>query len=289
MNSPQSSPKSWNKIALIVAGIAIVLAIGLVIAMVNRPLDDEPPAEEESTTEEAPAPSPSEAESEHVPDDVQALLDRAVANAGGPAAIAVVGAVAGDDSAYPTWSTIKVPIAIAALHNDPGQAHNASAAITVSDNAAAEAMFTSLPDGAADAVMNEAGVPVPVNKEKIRAEFSIFGQTLLSTSQEATLASNLRCVEGSEQVIELMGQIAPDQSYGLGQLPGARFKGGWGPDTAGAYQVRQFGLVSAPQGDVAIAMTALPPSGTYGEGQTMLNTMASEISSELELLPKAAC
>lgn len=287
MNSPQSSPTSWNKIALIVAGITIVLAIGLVIAMVNRPLDEEPPAEESTTEEEDSTPSPSE--SEQAPADVQTLLDNAVAKAGGPAAIAVVGAVAGDDSAYPTWSTIKVPIAIAALRNDPGQASNASAAITVSDNAAAEALFASLPDGAADAVMNEAGVSVPVNKEKIRSEFSTFGQTMLSTSQEATLASNLRCVEGSEQVVELMSQVAPGQSYGLGQLPGARFKGGWGPDTSGAYQVRQFGLVSAPQGDVAIAMTALPPSGTYGEGQTILNAMASEISSQLELLPTSAC
>lgn len=229
--------------------------------------------------------------------DMQALLESTVAGAtgsfGGSAAIAVSSpqgsATAGDDSAYPAWSTIKVPIAIAALRQDPGQIGNAMAAITYSDNASAAAMFNALPAGAADSVLAEAGVPVVVNTAPIRPEFSTFGQTALSTSQEAVLASNLRCVSGSGDVVSLMGQIAGDQSYGLGTLPGARFKGGWGPSVSGGYQVRQFGLVSGPNGDIAIALTAIPGSGSYGDGQAMLNSMAAALSAELGSLPTSAC
>lgn len=42
------------------------------------------------------------------------------------------------------WSTIKVPLAMAALAVDPAQIDNATAALTVSDNSAAQAMWDAL-------------------------------------------------------------------------------------------------------------------------------------------------
>lgn len=229
--------------------------------------------------------------------DLQLLLDSAVTGAtnkfGGTAAVSISSPqesfTAGDDTAYPAWSTIKVPIAIAALRQNPSQLANATAAITRSDNASAEAMFAALPAGAADSVMSEAGVGVPINTVKLRPEYSTFGQTALTTSQEALLASNLRCVADSADVVSLMGQVIGEQAYGLGTLPGARFKGGWGPSDTGGYQVRQLGLVAGPRGDVAIAMTAIPGSGAYGDGQAMLSSMAAALGAEIARFPTSAC
>ena len=75
----------------------------------------------------------------------------------------------------PAWSTIKVPIAIAAqrLYAQAGE----------------------------DAV----------NTAPIRPEFSHFGQTLLSVSDEATMAGNLACLTGAAPVIALMGEIESAQ------------------------------------------------------------------------------
>ncbi|WP_018020578.1 hypothetical protein [Corynebacterium doosanense] len=215
----------------------------------------------------------------------------AVAAFDGTAGIAVSDGVtvtsAGDDTAYPAWSTSKVPIAIAALRQDPSLTAPAAAAITASNNEAAETLWLSLPAGAADQVLAEGGAPVTMNTVKIRPEFSVFGQTAWSPSSQATFAANLPCVAGSAPVLELMGQVNSDQTYGIGQLPGARFKGGWGPDPSGSYQVRQFGRFAGPNGDIAVALTAIPASGQYGDAQAMASMMATQLAGAT--LPTATC
>ena len=254
----------------------------------SRTLAPAPPSAVESTQPE---------EEQEVGTGVQEILQQAVdaaeSQVGGVAAIAVSdgenATVAGDDSAYPAWSTIKVPLAIAALKQDPNMYSHAQAAITASDNAAAQTLNSILAPGAADSVLAEAGVGVSVNTAVVRPEFSTFGQTLWSASQEATFAANLGCVQGSAPVLELMGNISPSQAYGLGQLPGARFKGGWGPDTSGMYQVRQLGLVANSSGSVAVGITALPSAGTYEAGQAMINAMVSVLSPHLDALPTSRC
>ena len=47
-----------------------------------------------------------------------------------------------------------------------------------------------------------------------------------------------------------MGRIVPEQRWGLGRVPGIRFKGGWGPSERpeGGYEVIQVGIAGA-QGD----------------------------------------
>ena len=109
------------------------------------------------------------------------------------------------------------------------------------------------------------------------------------------MAGNLACLTGAAPVIALMGQIESAQSYGLGAVAasgsaGAAFKGGWGPDPAGNYHVRQFGLI--PRGDgifAAVAITAVPADGTYQTGQVMLDTAASVLSQQAGHLPAAPC
>ena len=195
----------------------------------------------------------------------------------------------------PAWSTIKVPIAIAALRRDPGMHTDAAAAITVSDNDAAQRLYAQAGEDAVNTVLSEMGLATAVNTAPIRPEFSTFGQTLLNVSEEATMAGNLACLTGAAPVIALMGQIESAQSYGLGAVAasgsaGAAFKGGWGPDPAGNYHVRQFGLI--PRGDgifAAVAITAVPTDGTYQTGQAMLDIAVSVLSQQAGDLPAAPC
>lgn len=227
----------------------------------------------------------------------QQLLEGAVAAAQSVAAGSLGVAVVGPDGPLstgmvdptPAWSTIKVPIAIAALRSNPELIDDARLAITVSDNAAAERLYAAAGPQAVDTVLYSVALTTGVNTAKVRPEFSTFGQTQLSVIDEAQLANGLACSDGAAPVIALMGQIDPSQAYGLGAV-GALYKGGWGPDTTGAYDVRQFGWI--PRGDgswVAVALTARPADGTYASGQAMLTAAAQYIAQSASVLPSAAC
>lgn len=230
----------------------------------------------------------------HTPEE---LLDTVVAeNAaafGGQLGVATVGehgpVAAGFSAPSPAWSTIKVPIAVAATRAQLDAEADVRAAITASDNDAAQRLYSAVGPEAVDAVLTDAGVPTRVNTAALRPEFSTFGQTQLSVADEAVLANNLACSVGGGAVLQLMGQVDPSQSYGLGAV-GAMFKGGWGPDTVGSYHVRQFGLV--PRGDGGwspVALTALPADGTYDTGQNMLTAAAQRLAASTAQLPAAAC
>ncbi|WP_066530422.1 serine hydrolase [Corynebacterium bouchesdurhonense] len=237
--------------------------------------------------------------------ELKAIAEEVAAEYGGRLGIAVAGEAgvvsAGDAEATPAWSTIKVPIAVAALRADAGLYASAASAITVSDNTAAENLYLAAGPGAVNAVLAEAGLAVPLNTEVVRPEFSTFGQTLLTPAHEAQLAGSLACVDGAGDVLELMGAIDPGQAWGLGVLPGsiapissstspgARFKGGWGPGVDGAYQVRQLGLFSLADATfAAAALSAFPADGSFTTGQQMLTAAAGRLA-QLEGLPPAPC
>lgn len=240
------------------------------------------------------APDP---EAHSASDNAHALLDATVADVtaafGGELGVATVGergpVTAGFADATPAWSTMKVPIAVAAMRTQPGLASDVRAAITVSDNQAAGRLFDAVGPDAVDLVLAEAGVPAQVNTVDVRPEFSTFGQTLLSVGDEAALADVLPCVDGSGPVLSYMGQVDASQRYGIGAV-GALFKGGWGPDTAGKYHVRQLGLI--PRGDGVwspVALTAIPADGTYETGQSMLTAAATRLAEASSVLPAARC
>lgn len=234
--------------------------------------------------------------------DLQAAMDAAVKEVvdqyGGKAAVAIAGPdyelTAGDATGFPAWSTIKVPIAIAALRANPDKSREASAAIQNSDNNAALELWNSIDPEKADAVLTEGGSPLTIQREVTRPEFTPFGQTIWEPAQQARFASNLQCIDGADEVVGYMGNIAGDQSYGLGQIPGARFKGGWGPTPEGKYVVRQFGIVPGTEGtsdntDVAIAITVFPGAGSYEEGQAMANALVDKLKPALKNAPVAQC
>jgi hypothetical protein len=179
----------------------------------------------------------------------------------------------------PAWSTIKVPLAIAALRNQSADGAAVDAAITQSDNAAAEQLWADLgnPATAADRVedvLSQAGDPTTVQPERIRPGFSAFGQTQWPLVEQANFLSSAVCDASAAPIIDLMGQITADQRWGLGTLSGAKFKGGWGPSPDGAYLVRQIGIIDTPSGRAAVAMTAIPDSGSFSDGTSALNTVA---------------
>ncbi|WIM69180.1 hypothetical protein [Corynebacterium suedekumii] len=265
------------------------LAPLLVVGCVSSPSEPAPVTEVVTSTAQPEPP---------VVTDLQPLIDAAVATHGGTAGVAVSdGAdtlVAGDAGGHVAWSTIKVPIAVAALRADPALAPVAGAAIRSSDNAAAETLWASLgpPEAAADAtesVVAETGVVIDVTETVTRPGFSSFGQTPWTVSDQAVFAAGLGCVAGADAVLTDMAWVDPDQRYGLGQFPGARFKGGWGPDPDGGYTVRQFGLIPTDHGEVGVALWVKPASASYLGAQAMATQLASDLGERLAGMPATAC
>lgn len=205
--------------------------------------------------------------------------------------------VLGDWTSGIAWSTIKVPLALAALRRDADAAYEAAeAAITVSDNDAAWELWQSLGDdeeasAAVQEVLDEAGNSATRNSvTHPELDGSSYGSTEWSLTDQATFAAELPCLAGSEMVTALMGSITPDQSWGLGRFSTAQFKGGWGPDDdTGEYTVRQFGTIGTVTGRVAVAMAARADSGTYEDGTALLDTMAQLLARHVGTLPSGGC
>jgi hypothetical protein len=202
----------------------------------------------------------------------------------------------GEWQSGPAWSTIKVPLIIAALREDqPPEVTDAmTAAITESNNAAAESVWASLGDPVTaarkvDAVLRQTGDPTTVQSERVRPEFSAFGQTEWSLTDQVRFTSAAVCEKANAPVFALMGEVESDQKWGIGTLPGSRFKGGWGPSLTGTYLVRQMGVLAGPTGMIAVALAAQPASGKFDDGVAALSEMATWLTAHLSALPAGHC
>ncbi|MDR0990467.1 MAG: hypothetical protein LBL92_03785 [Propionibacteriaceae bacterium] len=189
------------------------------------------------------------------------------------------------------WSTIKVPLAIAALTRQPVGA-DAAAAITVSDNAAAQRLWDGLGSGdaagqAVEVVLAQGGdTTTVVQRTRTRPEYTAFGQTNWSLSSQVQFAANFPTSPAAQTVWALMGNISGSQSWGLGRLPDAHFKGGWGPDNGG-YTVRQFGSIAQGEGCVAVAIGT--EAATFDTGVAVLNDLADGLAELSDQLPVGPC
>ena len=163
------------------------------------------------------------------------------------------------------WSTMKVPVIVAAIAVGRADWDAVEAAITRSDNAAALRLWEQLDDGAAqvEAVLRRAGDDVTtLEREPDPRGYSSFGRTLWSltaavTFYSALARSELVSPEDTERVLDAMGRIVPEQRWGLGAaIPPMPFKGGWGPSESpdGGYEVIQVGI--AGPSVIAIAARA---------------------------------
>lgn len=122
----------------------------------------------------------------------------------------------GDWPPGPAWSTIKVPLAIAAYRQQHHVTASMKAAITESDNAAAEALWQQLGDpvtaaGKVQEVLRETGDPTTVESRKLRPEFTAFGQTIWSLANQAHFTAKAFYDKQNRPIFALMGQIAPQQ------------------------------------------------------------------------------
>ncbi|SES01474.1 hypothetical protein [Corynebacterium cystitidis] len=217
----------------------------------------------------------------------QPIVDAAVARYGGTASVAVSDGhsviVAGDDRRHLALPTIKVPLSVGALRQSPHRYADAESAITWSDSAATSRMWSGVGAGPVAQVIAESG--------SSSGPTQWHGSTAWSASEQARFMANLSCTSGSAPVLDMIGRVTPDQRWGLGRIPGARFKGGWAPlsEEGGRWHVRQMGLVPGPKGQVAMAFTAVPGSVSFADSKAMNDMTADGIRAQLATLPTARC
>lgn len=193
------------------------------------------------------------------------------------------------------WSTSKVPIALRMLEDaggpsglSPAQAEEIRSALTLSDNAAAAALFADLESihgglvgasAAVEEVLREGGDASTQISTQGHSEFSTYGQTDWSLANQQRFMSTLAagCVgsrESSDYVLDLMGEVSSD-AWGLGSagLPAA-WKGGWGPGVDGGYLVRQMGILYIGDKEAIVSLAALPADGQFETGGAMATAVA---------------
>lgn len=203
-------------------------------------------------------------------------------------------AAVGETKPVQAWSSIKVPIAIAAMRNDDYWIDSMNAAIRWSDNDAAINLWFSMPEPkkqVAEILREADGTQKDFIEEVLDPVYEAFGEPLWSVPEQAQFANHLACIDDASEVIDAMGHIDEDQSYGLGTINGAHFKGGWGPDEeTGSYSARQFGLIPVAGGkEVAVAVFASADEGDYDTEQKMLSMIAKELKKRGDELPEATC
>jgi hypothetical protein len=185
------------------------------------------------------------------------------------------------------WSTIKVPIAMAVEtraegHPTASEQSLLTRAITASDNSAAEALWSGLgpPSAAAAAVLtvlaSTGDTSTQVETRVLRPGFTSFGQTQWPLPAQQRFIAALPCLPNAGPVLSLMTQIVPDQQWGLGSIGAdTQFKGGWGPDPAGRYLVRQMGIVRLANGRLlATSIMTMPADASFETGTANLTQIA---------------
>ena len=158
----------------------------------------------------------------------------------------------GELSESRAWSTMKVPVVVASILAGRADWDAIEAAITRSDNDAALVLWHRLDDGAAgvEAILRRAGDRhTTLERDPDPRGHSSFGRTVWSleaglTFYGALARGELLPADDTARVLDAMGRIVPEQRWGLGSIPGIRFKGGWGPseEPERSYEVIQFGI-----------------------------------------------
>ena len=193
--------------------------------------------------------------------DMEAAFDRLAAATPATIGIAIVTETGlqsfGKWTSGVAWSTVKVPLAIAALRANPEAKSLVIKAIVDSDNQASEALWSKLGATAAaqvQAVIAECGdTDTVVEAQRLRPGYTPFGQTRWPLTRQARFASHLPTLK--TPVAELMRNLTEEHRWGLA-AKGYAAKGGWGPGTDGTYLVRQFGFTANESGHLGVALAA---------------------------------
>lgn len=176
------------------------------------------------------------------------------------------------------WSTIKVPLAIAALRAGVAGRELVAQTIAQSDNAAAEDLWSVLGDPVeaarqVQAVIRDAGdAATEVESRRLRPDYTAFGQTQWSLVRQAQFAARLPLIPDASGVVDLMQNLCPDHRWGLA-AKGFAAKGGWGPGISDGYLVRQFAIVPIEAGHIGVALAADSGDGEFETGVDVLNDL----------------
>jgi hypothetical protein len=187
------------------------------------------------------------------------------------------------------WSTIKVPLAIAALHAGVGSDELVARTIAQSDNAAAEQLWSRLGDPAAakqlvQAVIRDAGdTATMVESRRLRHGYTAFGQTQWSLIGQAQFAARLPELPDADPVVDLMRNLVAEHRWGLA-AKGVAAKGGWGPGTGSDYLVRQFAVMPTETGHIGVALAADAHDGGFETGVEVLDTLSEWLVDHLGAL-----
>jgi hypothetical protein len=201
------------------------------------------------------------------------------------------------------WSTSKVPVLTTLLYDDatdgrilsPQERTDAALALEQSNNAAIEALFAELEQihggliPASEAVQqmlsNGGDDTTIINTAPNDQGFTTYGQTEWPVTGEVTFYRSLArgCLldpHDTAYVLGLMRNVIGYERWGAGSAgyPSSltvAFKGGWGPDSSGDYQVRQTAIIGSGNRGYVVSMLALPSSGTFADGTSMITALAT--------------
>jgi len=182
---------------------------------------------------------------------------------------------AGTLSGGVAWSTTKVPLAMAAINARVGTQADLAQAITASDNAAAERLWTALGDGApaAAAVTEQVRVAgdhkTVIEARRLRAGLSAFGQTAWPLTDQVRFVAGMTCSSAGAHVLGLMNKVIAEQRWGLAATRGeAQTKSGWGPGVtsgdADGWLDRQMGVITIRGKPIAVAIATTASNHTSG-------------------------
>ncbi|WP_148281448.1 serine hydrolase [Tsukamurella sp. 1534] len=295
---------STERAAIPAVLLAVALVTGCTFGDGGRAADRSAEASP-TTPSSAPVPHSSSGPS-GTPAGADTVLAQSLSKVDGDASVAVAGAdgtvvARGGVDAAVAWSTVKVPLVMAALPDaPPGQQPQPTdlmrAAIVDSDNDAAEQIWRSLGQPAdagraVQAVLQENGdARTVVQTRRVRPEYTAFGQTQWADGDAARFASRLPCTPAGRATFQLMKQVGGNQQWGLYRTAGVvGVKGGWGPGADGRYVVRQLGAITTQRGTTGFMLTVRPSDGTQASGQAALTRIASALVERLGELPTGQC
>lgn len=257
-----------------------------------------------SASESRPAPAPASASSaastpSATPFDLRSELTGLVSDSSVDLEIVVAGTGSsstgvGEVDADTAWSTMKVPIAIAALQNGSAEMDDVKAAITLSDNDAAIDLWNSL--GAGDdaantvqAVIRRFGDSRTVVLPDDRAGADEpFGMTRWTAADQVRFVEGLACTTdpSAVKVRDYMGQIDPSEQFGLAGVHPSMVKAGWGNEDNGDYTVRQMAILPHDGGYSAVTFIA---QGSEDEVDRTVANLKTWFAAHRKELPVRHC
>lgn len=176
----------------------------------------------------------------------------------------------------PTWSTVKIPIAIAALR-DGASPDLVDLAIKESDNDAAYALWSHVQwnEGDASSALKELLGDYGSTGELEEP----FGYSRWLLKDQAVFGSHLPCIPEAEYVYEAMDEIVAWQDNGLDKLPNTRAKGGWGlSEEDNGYTHRQVGVRDTGNGgSIGLAIEVTMPGASAEKAIPALNVLAAGV------------